>query len=336
MLNRKNGGGSSMISTGIVGTPFQSYSPKSASWILVNTLAFAGPPMARMRSRAAAMAGSSMRHAGHLHREVALDGRRQVGGAALEEAPAAVGVLAAAEVADGPLLAVAVDAVDEVAEQQVLGGDRRVRPRARRPSARRAPGSRGDSPARERWRPERPSRAQMVTCTLDSGPSLDMDLLLGTFILRPYVFGFLAAFLLAGAVDLGWRRTLAVRRPGSARWRWLAEFSSTRIGIPFGLYHYTGTTRGQELFIADVPLMDCLSFTFLAYAAFCLARAGAAPPAGVAGDAGAGLGGADDAARRRHRPARGARRPLVPRTHLLLPARAACTSACRCRTSRAG
>src|SRR2546430_6893640 len=30
----------SMISTGIAGTPFQSYSPKSASWILVKTLAF--------------------------------------------------------------------------------------------------------------------------------------------------------------------------------------------------------------------------------------------------------------------------------------------------------
>ncbi len=99
-----------------------------------------------------------------------------------------------------------------------------------------------------------------------------MDLLLGTFILRPYVFGFLAAFLLAGAVDLGWRRTLLF-----GAWvgplAWLSEFSSTRTGIPFGLYHYTGTTRGQELFIADVPLMDCLSFTFLAYAAFCLARA---------------------------------------------------------------
>jgi uncharacterized membrane protein len=98
-----------------------------------------------------------------------------------------------------------------------------------------------------------------------------MDLLIGTFVLRPYVFGFLAAFLAAGAVDLGIRRTLLF-----AAWvgplAWLAEFSSTRIGIPFGLYHYTGTTRGQELFIADVPFMDCLSFTFLAYASFCLAR----------------------------------------------------------------
>jgi uncharacterized membrane protein len=98
------------------------------------------------------------------------------------------------------------------------------------------------------------------------------DLLLGTLILRPYVFGFLAAFLVAGAVDLGWRRTLLF-----GAWvgpvAWLAEFSSTRIGIPFGLYHYTGATRGQELFLADVPLMDCLSFTFLTYASFCLARA---------------------------------------------------------------
>jgi uncharacterized membrane protein len=98
-----------------------------------------------------------------------------------------------------------------------------------------------------------------------------MDLLLGTFVLRPYVFGFVAAFLVAGALDLGIRRTVLF-----GAWvtpvAWLCEFSSTRIGVPFGLYHYTGTTRGQEVFVADVPLMDCLSFTFLAYAAFCLAR----------------------------------------------------------------
>jgi Carotenoid biosynthesis protein len=99
-----------------------------------------------------------------------------------------------------------------------------------------------------------------------------MDPLIGTFVLRPYVFGFLAAFIIAAATDLGWRRMLLF-----AAWvfplAWVSEFTSTRIGIPFGFYQYTGTTRGQELFIADVPLMDSLSFTFLAYAAFCLARA---------------------------------------------------------------
>ena len=98
-----------------------------------------------------------------------------------------------------------------------------------------------------------------------------MRLLVGSLVLRPYVFLFLLAFLAAGIRDLGVRRTALF-----LGWVWplafLAEFASTRIGIPFGLYHYTGDTRGQELFIADVPFFDSLSFTFLAYAAFCLAR----------------------------------------------------------------
>jgi len=49
-----------MISTGMAGTPFQSYSPNMASRILVKTLARAGPPISRMRSRAFTMAGSSV------------------------------------------------------------------------------------------------------------------------------------------------------------------------------------------------------------------------------------------------------------------------------------
>ena len=103
-----------------------------------------------------------------------------------------------------------------------------------------------------------------------------MDLLVGTAVLRPYVFAFLAAFIAAGVVDLGWRRTL-----GFTACVWpvalVAELSSTRTGVPFGLYRYTGLTRGQELFIADVPFFDSLSFVFLAYAAYCLARAALAP-----------------------------------------------------------
>jgi len=99
-----------------------------------------------------------------------------------------------------------------------------------------------------------------------------LELIVGTVTLRPYVFGFLGLFLAAGSADLGWRRTILF---GSVVWpiAWLAEFSSTRTGIPFGLYHYTGATRGQELYIANVPFMDALSFTFLAYASFSLARA---------------------------------------------------------------
>src|SRR5215472_962328 len=98
-----------------------------------------------------------------------------------------------------------------------------------------------------------------------------MDLLLGTVALRPYVFAFLAAFVAAGVVDLGWRRTL---RFTACVWpvALVAELSSTRSGVPFGFYRYTGLTRGRELFIADVPFIDSLSFVFLAYASFCLAR----------------------------------------------------------------
>lgn len=105
-----------------------------------------------------------------------------------------------------------------------------------------------------------------------------MDLVLGTLALRPYVFAFLACYLIFGALDLGWRRTLLF---GAWVWpvAWLAEFSSTRTGVPFGWYTYTGTTRGQELYIVDVPFMDALSFTFLAYAAFCLARGALGPAA---------------------------------------------------------
>jgi len=98
-----------------------------------------------------------------------------------------------------------------------------------------------------------------------------MDLLIGTVALRPYVFAFLIGFIVAGVLDIGWRRTLVFL---ASVWpvALVAELSSTRTGFPFGLYHYTGLTHDQELFIADVPFIDSLSFVFLAYASFCLAR----------------------------------------------------------------
>ena len=98
-----------------------------------------------------------------------------------------------------------------------------------------------------------------------------LPLLLGTVLLRPYVFGFLAVYLLAATRDLGGRGAMVF-----TGWAWAvafaAEYSSIRTGIPFGLYHYTESTRGQELYLANVPFMDSLSFTFLAYAAFAVAR----------------------------------------------------------------
>jgi uncharacterized membrane protein len=97
-----------------------------------------------------------------------------------------------------------------------------------------------------------------------------LDLFIKTILFRPYVFVFLAAFLFAAIMLIGWPRT----------WRfWLiswatafvCEFSSTRTGVPFGWYHYNGSTVGQELYFFDVPFMDSISFSFLLYAAYCVA-----------------------------------------------------------------
>ncbi|SLM47852.1 conserved membrane protein of unknown function [Nitrospira japonica] len=95
-------------------------------------------------------------------------------------------------------------------------------------------------------------------------------LFFNTILLRPYVFVFLAGFLISAIQLLGWPRA----------WRlwlisWLTafvcEFSSTRTGIPFGWYFYTGSTAGQELYFSNIPFMDSISFSFLLYAAYCTA-----------------------------------------------------------------
>jgi uncharacterized membrane protein len=93
-----------------------------------------------------------------------------------------------------------------------------------------------------------------------------------TIVLRPYVFIFLVFFLFSAARLIGGRRTGYFT---GITWlvAFLCEFSSTRTGIPFGWYHYTGSTAGQELYIFDVPFMDSLSFPFLLYASYCMALA---------------------------------------------------------------
>lgn len=100
---------------------------------------------------------------------------------------------------------------------------------------------------------------------------MDVPLLLWkTLLLRPYVFFFLAVALIAASRLLGWRRTGALF---GITWltAFVCEFSSTRIGFPFGDYYYTGSTVGEELYLANIPFMDSLSFTFLLYASYCLA-----------------------------------------------------------------
>ncbi len=81
---------------------------------------------------------------------------------------------------------------------------------------------------------------------------------------RPYVFVFLIIYLVAAVTRLGWRRT-ALFTVIAYVTAFAAEWSSTRNGFPFGLYHYIDATRDRELWVSNVPFWDSLSFTFLAY-----------------------------------------------------------------------
>ena len=97
-----------------------------------------------------------------------------------------------------------------------------------------------------------------------------LGLLSKTLLLRPYVFLFLA-FALATSVWLMGPKRTAIFFLLTWATAFLCEFSSTRTGIPFGWYFYTGSTRGQELYLSNVPFMDSLSFSFLLFTSHCLA-----------------------------------------------------------------
>src|SRR5271168_431604 len=103
-----------------------------------------------------------------------------------------------------------------------------------------------------------------------------IHLLIGTVILRPYVFVFLAAFLFIAIVNHGLRTTLAFT-VCTYLIALSCEWSSVHNGFPFGLYHYIEATRGRELWIAGVPFFDPLSFTFLGFASYTVAMIVNAP-----------------------------------------------------------
>jgi len=107
--------------------------------------------------------------------------------------------------------------------------------------------------------------------------------IVGMVILRPYVFVFFGVYLLAAVTRMGWKRT-AVFSVIAYAVAFAAEFSSTRTGVPFGLYHYIDVTRDRELWISNVPFWDSLSFTFLCYLGWRLGVLLHAPLRVTAGD----------------------------------------------------
>jgi len=103
-----------------------------------------------------------------------------------------------------------------------------------------------------------------------------MHLLLATIELRPYVFIFLASFLAIAIINFGVRTTLLFTVL-TYTVSLACEWSSVHNGFPFGLYHYLDATRGREIWIAGVPFMDSLSFTFLGFASYTVALLAASP-----------------------------------------------------------
>ena len=101
-------------------------------------------------------------------------------------------------------------------------------------------------------------------------------LLVLTVSLRPYVFVFLASFLVISIINFGVRTTLLFTVLTYAV-SLTCEWSSVHNGYPFGLYHYLATTRDRELWVIGVPFMDSLSFTFLAFASYTVALLLSAP-----------------------------------------------------------
>jgi putative membrane protein len=97
------------------------------------------------------------------------------------------------------------------------------------------------------------------------------NLVIGTLLLRPYVFFFLAVALGVSVMLMGRART-AVFFCTTWAIAFVSEISSTRIGFPFGDYYYIDITRDQELWIFNVPFMDSISFSFLLFASYCCAN----------------------------------------------------------------
>lgn len=97
-------------------------------------------------------------------------------------------------------------------------------------------------------------------------------LFFSTIAYRPYVFVFFACYLFLAVTHIGWKRT-ALFSVLAFLVAFLCEWSSAvaATGFPFGLYFYINETSDKELWIAGVPFMDSLSFTFLSYVSWELA-----------------------------------------------------------------
>lgn len=92
----------------------------------------------------------------------------------------------------------------------------------------------------------------------------------GTVTMRPYVFAFLAAYLVSAVLHLGWRTVCWFTVIGYLI-AFASEVCSINTGFPYGWYYYIDATKDRELWLAGVPFFDSLSYVFLAYCSYATA-----------------------------------------------------------------
>jgi uncharacterized membrane protein len=97
-----------------------------------------------------------------------------------------------------------------------------------------------------------------------------LQLAAGTVSMRPYVFAFFAAYMIAAVPHLGWKRVSAFTFIGYLT-AFASELSSINTGFPYGWYYYIDRTSSLELWIAGVPFFDSLSYVFLCYCSYATA-----------------------------------------------------------------
>jgi putative membrane protein len=99
-------------------------------------------------------------------------------------------------------------------------------------------------------------------CTCASSVTVQF---LETLLRRWYVVAFVFGYFAASVPERGWKSSFrfALIAFGVA---FAAEYSSTHNGFPFTHYSYTGDTKGDETYLANVPLFVPMSYAVMIYA----------------------------------------------------------------------
>lgn len=98
-------------------------------------------------------------------------------------------------------------------------------------------------------------------------------ILFGTIVRRWYAVAFVAAFFWAASSERGWKRAFRFWAIASVV-ALIFEYTSTHSGFPYGEYDYTGLTRGNELYISNVPAFVPFSHAVLMWAGRSIAIVG--------------------------------------------------------------